>query len=257
MIRVLVADDQTLIRSAVRELIGDASDMQVVDEATDGSEAVAKTTRLVPDVVLMDVHMPVLDGIAATAQIRAAPALGNVRVLVLTAFDQYATMVQALRAGADGFLGKGAEPQELLAAVRSVHAGDAVLSARATRGLIDRHLADTGSASRRPTPIRPGTAAIGDLTPREVEVLRLVGRGSSNQQIAQELTISPATAKTHVSRTMAKLGARDRAQLVVAAYEHGLVIPGTSRGRAAPALAIVRPDLPRAGWSGLRDHGAA
>lgn len=229
MIRVLVADDQALIRSAVRELVGRAPDMEVVGEAVDGVDAVAMTRQLLPDVVLMDVRMPQLDGIAATARICDEPALASVRVLVLTTFEEDAYVLQALRAGASGFIGKGAEHAEILAAVRTIHAGEALLSPRATRGLIDRYLADVPESQGGAHRTAPGVAGIADLaelTPREVEVLTLVGRGLSNTEIADELAISPHTAKTHVSRVMTKQWARDRAQLVIAAYEHGLVVPG-------------------------------
>lgn len=228
MIRVLVADDQALIRSAVRELVGRAPDMEVVGEAADGVDAVAKARVLLPDVVLMDLRMPELDGIAATARLCGEPALAKVRVLVLTTFEEDEYVLAALRAGASGFIGKGAEHQEILAAVRMVHAGDSLLSPRATRVLIDRYL-------RGPEPVRSGLVhgsaprgapSLSGLTAREVEVLTLVGYGLSNIELADRLSISPHTAKTHVSRVITKLAARDRAQLVIAAYEHGLVRAG-------------------------------
>ena len=219
MISVLVADDQALVRSAVVDLVGHADGLEVVGEAGDGRRAVELARRLRPDVVLMDVRMPGTDGIAATREICDDPALAGVRVLVLTTFEDDAYIVGALRAGASGFLGKGSDPDEIVAAVRAVHAGDALLSPTATRTLIDRYV--------RPADAAPGEVpeALADLTDREVEVLTLVGRGLSNSQIARDLVISPHTAKTHVNRVMTKLHAHDRAQLVIAAYENGLVRP--------------------------------
>ncbi len=219
MITVLVADDQALVRSAVVALVGHADGLDVVGEAADGRRAVELARRLRPDVVLMDVRMPGTDGIAATREICEDPALADVRVLVLTTFEDDAYIVGALRAGASGFLGKGSDPDEIVAAVRAVHAGDALLSPAATRTLIDRYV--------RPADAATGEVpeALGDLTEREVEILTLVGRGLSNADIAADLVISPHTAKTHVNRVMTKLHAHDRAQLVIAAYENGLVRP--------------------------------
>ncbi|MFC8734461.1 response regulator [Luteimicrobium sp. NPDC057192] len=221
MISVLVVDDQSLVRQAVADLVAHADGLALAGEAADGRRAVELTRALRPDVVLMDIRMPGTDGIAATAAICADAALAAVRVLVLTTFEEDHYVVGALRAGASGFIGKGAEPDDILAAIRAVHAGDALLSPTATRGLIDRYVR-TGA---------PGTAApppdLGDLTEREVEVLTLVGSGRSNGEIADALVISPHTAKTHVGRIMTKLGAHDRAQLVIAAYENGLVTPGS------------------------------
>lgn len=221
MISVLVVDDQALIRSAVADLVGRAEDVTVVGEAADGRAGVDAARRLHPDVVLMDIRMPVLDGVAATREICEDPELVGVRVLVLTTFEEDAYIVGALRAGASGFLGKGSTPDEIVAAVRAVHRGDALLSATATRRLIDRYVAPVASAAPGALP-----AELSQLTEREVEVLVLVGRGLSNDEIAETLVISPHTAKTHVNRVMTKLDAHDRAQLVIAAYENGLVRPG-------------------------------
>ncbi len=221
MISVLVADDQALVRSAVVDLVGHADGLDVVGEAADGRRAVELARRLRPDVVLMDIRMPGMDGIAATQAICDDADLAGVRVLVLTTFEEDAYIVGALRAGASGFLGKGSDPDEIVAAVRAVHAGDALLSPAATRTLIDRYV--------RPVEATAGAVpeALSQLTEREVEILTLVGRGLSNAEIADDLVISPHTAKTHVNRVMAKLHAHDRAQLVIAAYENALVRPQT------------------------------
>ncbi|WP_037906280.1 response regulator [Actinacidiphila yeochonensis] len=225
-IRVLLADDQALLRGAFRLLIDAQDDMEVVGEAADGREAVELARTHQADVVLMDIRMPGLDGIAATRMIDEDEDLAGVKVLVLTTFEAEQSVVEALRAGASGFLGKGVEPAQLLDAIRLVADGEALLSPTATRGLIAQFLA-------RPQPGSPSDpAALDSLTPREREVLRLVATGLSNQEIAEHLVVTPATAKTHANRAMAKLGARDRAQLVVIAYETGLVHPGS---RAASA----------------------
>lgn len=224
MISVLVVDDQTLIRSAITTLLDHTDGMRVVGQAADGREAVDETRRLRPDVVLMDIRMPGTDGITATRTICADAELSAVRVLVLTTFEEDQYVVGALRAGASGFIGKGAEPERIVEAVRAVHAGDALLSPAATRSLIDRYVRPAPPSDRTP-------AALVHLTEREIEVLTLVGTGLSNQDIATELVISPHTAKTHVSRVMTKLHAHDRAQLVIAAYENGLVRPGTDEPR--------------------------
>jgi DNA-binding NarL/FixJ family response regulator len=216
-IRVLLADDQSLIRAGFRVLIDSAPDLQVVGEAANGIEAVAQARSTRADVVLMDVRMPDMDGLAATRMITADDNLAGVRVLILTTFEIDEYVFQALRAGASGFLGKGVEPAELLDAIRLVAAGEALLSPKATRGLIARFLAQP---ERQPG---PPPAELSALTEREREVLALVGRGLSNEAIAEQLYVSPLTAKTHVNRAMMKLGARDRAQLVVAAYQTGLV----------------------------------
>ncbi|QEU94868.1 response regulator [Streptomyces kanamyceticus] len=221
-IRVLLADDQALLRSAFKVLVDSESDMEVVGEASDGAEAVrlAKSERA--DVVLMDIRMPGTDGLAATRLISADPTLAHVRVVMLTTFEVDEYVVQSLRAGASGFLGKGAEPDELLGAIRIAAAGEALLSPVATKGLIAKFLAQ-GDGSDGEGTVRGGR--LDALTGREREVLVQVAGGHSNDEIAERLEVSPLTVKTHVNRAMAKLGARDRAQLVVIAYESGLVRP--------------------------------
>jgi len=213
-IRVLLADDQALLRATFRLLIDSTNDLHVVGEAATGAQAV--TLAADADVVLMDIRMPDMDGIEATATITADPRLTNVRVLVLTTFETDDLVVAALRAGATGFLGKGAEPEQLLHAIRTVAGGEALLSPAATTSLIGRVV--TQPAHRAATGPVPG-----DLTDRELEITTLVGQGLSNLEIANRLTISPATAKTHVNRAMMKTAARDRAQLVIFAYENGLL----------------------------------
>jgi DNA-binding NarL/FixJ family response regulator len=220
-ITVLLADDQALIRAGFAALVGSAADMEVVGEAVDGEDALRQASELRPDVVLMDIRMPGTDGISATQLITGDPDLADVKVLVLTTFEADDHVLAALRAGASGFLGKGVEPAELLDAIRVVAAGDALLSPRATRGLIERFLS---------LPV-DGMSGLVDssfdvLTEREREVVGLVARGMSNDDIATALFVSPLTAKTHVNRAMTKLGARDRAQLVVMAYQSGLVRVG-------------------------------
>ncbi|WP_156721920.1 response regulator [Streptomyces apocyni] len=221
-IRVLLADDQALLRSAFKVLVASEPDMDVVGEASDGAEAVrlAKSERA--DVVLMDIRMPGTDGLTATRMISEDPDLSQVRVVMLTTFEVDEYVVQSLRAGASGFLGKGSEPQELLSAIRVAAAGDALLSPVATRGLIARFLAQGAGADEGGGRHGERLAA---LTVREREVLVQVAGGHSNDEIAERLTVSPLTVKTHVNRAMAKLGARDRAGLVVIAYESGLVRP--------------------------------
>ncbi|WP_030384565.1 response regulator [Streptomyces sp. NRRL S-241] len=218
MIRVLLADDQLLVRAGFRALLDAQPDIGVVGEATDGEEAVRLVRELRPDVVLMDIRMPVLDGLAATRRIGEDEALADVRVVMLTTFELDEYVFEAIRSGASGFLVKDTEPEELLRAVRAVVAGDALLSPGVTRRLI----AEFAARSKQPA----AAAGLGRLTDREREVMALVGMGLSNEEIARRLVVSPLTAKTHVSRTMVKLGARDRAQLVVLAYESGLVRPG-------------------------------
>ncbi|MFD4604304.1 response regulator [Streptomyces sp. NPDC058464] len=224
-IRVLLADDQALLRSAFRVLVDSEPDMEVVGEASDGAEAVRLTEEREVDVVLMDIRMPGTDGLAATRLISADPALAHVRVVILTTFEVDDYVVQALRAGASGFLGKGSEPEELLSAIRIAAGGEALLSPTATKGLIARFLAqgDLGDEGRDPA----RGERLDALTSREREVLVQVAGGHSNDEIAERLEVSPLTVKTHVNRAMAKLGARDRAQLVVIAYESGLVRPRT------------------------------
>ncbi len=220
MIKVLIADDQALIRQAVGDILDSADDMSVVGQAIDGRDAVAQCIASHPDVVVMDIRMPGLDGIGATEQIVANAELKNVKVLILTTFEKDEYLVSALKAGASGFVGKGAEPEDIMRAVRAVHAGDALLSPNATRNLIDHFIAGRPGLEASEVPGLTG------LTEREQEVLLMVARGKSNQEIADELVISPYTAKTHVNRVMAKLGAHDRAQLVIIAYESGLLVPG-------------------------------
>lgn len=218
MIRVLLADDQTLVRAGFRSILEGEDDVEVVGEAADGAEAVHRAAALQPDVVLMDIRMPGLDGLEATRRICGDPTLSAIKVVILTTFDVDDHVYAALRAGASGFLVKDTEPTELIHAVRVVARGDALLAPSITRRLI----AEFAARSDRPEP-SPRLAA---LTEREREVLVLVARGLSNDEIAQRLVLSPATAKTHVSRIMTKLGVRDRAQLVVLAYESALVTPG-------------------------------
>ena len=255
MIRVLLADDQALVRAGFRLLLESAGDIAVIAEAANGGEAVALTREHAPDVVLMDVNMPEVDGVTATHLIASDPRLAATKVVVLTTFDDEETVFAALRAGASGFLVKDVEPEELLQAVRVVARGDALLSPSVTRAVIATFTTDGGSPGPR-FPRAPGSAASGaagshsavprsagsgsavpgtagsggrvvppglaSLTEREKEVVGLVACGLSNDEIARELVVSPLTAKTHVSRAMTKLNARDRAQLVVLAYEHGL-----------------------------------
>ncbi|MFJ8532664.1 response regulator [Streptomyces sp. NPDC093591] len=222
-IRVLLADDQALLRSAFRVLVDSEPDMEVVGEASDGAEAVRLAKEERADVVLMDIRMPGTDGLAATRMISADPALAHVRVVILTTFEVDDYVVQSLRAGASGFLGKGSEPDELLSAIRVAAGGEALLSPAATKGLIARFLAQGDGADGDGDPAR--AERLDALTVREREVLVQVAGGHSNDEIAERLEVSPLTVKTHVNRAMSKLGARDRAQLVVIAYESGLVRP--------------------------------
>lgn len=220
-VRVLLADDQALIRGGFAALIDSADDLAVAGEAIDGADAVRQARALRPDVVLMDVRMPGLDGVAACAQITGDPALAQVKVLVLTTFEQDDSILAALQAGASGFLGKGASPTQLLEAIRVIARGDSLLSPRATRVVIERALATAAAAP----PDNGAGPDLSVLTEREREIVGLVAQGLSNDEIAARLYLSPLTAKTHVNRAMAKLGARDRAQLVVLAYRAGLVRP--------------------------------
>jgi len=219
-IRVLLADDQALIRAGFRVLVESAPDLEVVGEAATGTEAVEMARSSRADVVLMDIRMPEMDGLEATRRITADEDLAGVRVLILTTFEIDEYVFGALRAGASGFLGKGVEPAELQDAIRLVAGGDALLSPAATKGLIARFLAQP-QAGPLATPAR-----LDVLTERERQVLSLVAMGLSNDDISERLYVSPLTAKTHINRTMTKLGARDRAQLVVLAYQSGLVRPG-------------------------------
>ncbi|MFC4063521.1 response regulator [Actinoplanes subglobosus] len=218
-IRVLLADDQALIRGGFKMILDAAPGIEVVGEATNGREAVdlAHITRA--DVVLMDIRMPAVDGLEATRQIAASDDLAEVRILILTTFENDDNIVLALRHGAAGFLGKDVEPADLIRAVRTVAAGDSLLSATATRSLISQYL---NQPELRPL---PRAEAMDGITDREREVLVLVAHGLTNDEIADRLHLSPATAKTHVNRTMTKLRIRDRAQLVVLAYQSGLVHP--------------------------------
>jgi DNA-binding NarL/FixJ family response regulator len=218
VIRVLLADDQALVRAGFRALLDAQDDIEVVGEAADGAHAARMAEETRPDVVLMDIRMPLLDGLEATRRIVANPACEGVRIVILTTFDLDEYVFEALRVGASGFLVKDTEPVELLRGVRAVASGDALLSPGVTRRLIAEFAAKSRQA-RTPD-------ALDALTEREREVMALVGEGLSNEEIAARLVVSPATAKTHVSRAMVKLGARDRAQLVVYAYESGLVRPG-------------------------------
>jgi DNA-binding NarL/FixJ family response regulator len=219
VIRVLLADDQALVRAGFRVLLGSDPELEVVGEASDGAEAVELVERRDPDVVLMDIRMPNVDGLEATRRITAGEAFARTRVLILTTFEADEYVYEALRAGASGFLVKDTEPADLLAAVRVVARGDALLSPSVTRRLI----ADIAGRPGR----QPASARLDTLTEREREVLSLVAAGLTNDEIAERLHLSPLTAKTHVSRILTKLDARDRVQLVVIAYETGLVSPGS------------------------------
>jgi DNA-binding NarL/FixJ family response regulator len=219
-VRVGIADDQALVRDGLRVQLGHAEGITVVGEAADGAQAVRLAQESLPDVLLMDVRMPVMDGVEATHRITNDEATAAVRVIVLTTFDLDDLVHAALRAGASGFLLKDASPEDIVRAVRIVADGGALLDPQVTRRLVAEY-------ARRPGPGAPDRTLTDRLTEREVEVLRLVGRGLSNAEVAAELVMSPLTAKTHVSRILTKLGVRDRAQLVVLAYEAGLVVPGS------------------------------
>ena len=218
MIRVLIADDQELVRAGFHALLDAQQDLEVVGQAADGKQAVELARELHPDVVLMDIRMPVLDGLAATHEIAADERLAGVRIVILTTFELDEYVFEAIRSGAAGFLVKDTNPAELIEAVRVVAGGEALLSPSVTKRLI----AEFAARAKEP----PHSDALAELTEREREVVALAATGLSNEEIAQELVVSAATAKTHVSRAMIKLGARDRAQLVVLAYESGLVRPG-------------------------------
>ena len=239
MIRVLLADDQALVRAGFRMLLEASADICVVGEAANGGTAVAMAAELRPDVVLMDLRMPEVDGLTATKRISADSRLSKVRVVVLTTFDDDEHVFGALRAGASGFLVKDVEPEELLQAVRVVARGDALLAPSVTRSLIAAFTARSPGPGSGPAAAAGGTPAVApragpapppglaSLTDREREVVALVAAGLSNDEIAARLVVSPLTAKTHVSRAMIKLAARDRAQLVVLAYTHGLAAPSS------------------------------
>jgi DNA-binding NarL/FixJ family response regulator len=224
VIKVLVADDQPLVRGGLQAMLGAQDDLEIVGEAGDGGEAVEEALRLRPDVVLMDIRMPGLDGIEATRRLNAHA--GAPRVLVLTTFDLDEYVYEALRAGAAGFMLKDASPGQLAEAVRTVARGESLLAPAVTRRLVERFV-------RRPPPAASKPEELEELTEREVEVLRLVARGLSNAEIAGELFLSEATVKTHLTRILSKLGLRDRVQAVVLAYETGLVEPGEAADRAA------------------------
>ncbi|MFI9754118.1 response regulator transcription factor [Streptomyces collinus] len=217
-IRVLLADDQALLRATFRILIDSCPDMEVVAEASDGAEAVELTRELRPDIVLMDIRMPGTDGLTATSELCADPELSATRVLILTTFETEDYVAQALRAGASGFLGKDVTADTLLTGLRTVASGEALLSPVATRSLITRFLLAPAPGTGLAPPER-----LADLTVREREVMALAAEGRSNTEIAEDLTLSPLTVRTHIHRAMTKLHARDRAQLVVIAYQTGLV----------------------------------
>ncbi len=218
-VRVLLADDQALLRATFRLLIDSTPDLEIVAEAADGIEAVDKARESRADVVVMDVRMPNVEGVEATRRICGDESLAGVRVLILTTFETQDVVIDALRAGASGFLGKDVEPASLLAAIRTVSVGEALLSPIATTAVVEGFLAQT------PAPPKRDRHLIDPLTDRELEIAALVAQGLSNEDIGQRLFISPTTAKTHVNRAMMKTGFRDRAQLVVYAYETGLVTP--------------------------------
>ncbi|MFJ8937746.1 response regulator [Streptomyces sp. NPDC102365] len=220
-IKVLLADDQALLRATFRILIDSCADMEVVGEASDGAEAVDLTRAHRPDIVLMDIRMPGADGLTATSEICADPKLSATRVLILTTFETEDYVAQALRAGASGFLGKDVTADTLLDGLRTVASGEALLSPGATRTLITRFLTSPAPGGHLAPPER-----LAELTVREREVMALAAEGKSNTEIAEDLTVSPLTVRTHVHRAMTKLGARDRAQLVVIAYQTGLVQAG-------------------------------
>jgi DNA-binding NarL/FixJ family response regulator len=217
MIRVLLADDQAVVRAGLRTILESQSDMQIVGEAADGAEALTFAAALDPDVVMMDIRMPVLDGIKATRRLTDSPAGAHVLMLTTYGLDQY--VYEALRAGAAGFLLKTDPPDRIIDAVRIVNAGDALLGPHTTRRLIERFLAS-------PPPHAPRPAALGTLTDRELQVMREIARGLTNREIAGRLYIGEGTVKTHVARILAKLGLRDRVQAVVYAYDHGITRPG-------------------------------
>jgi DNA-binding NarL/FixJ family response regulator len=219
MIRVLIVDDHALVRGGFRSILEGTADIEVVGEAEDGEQAVSATARTSPDVVLMDIRMPRMDGVTATSKIVGGSAGGRPKVLVLTTFDRDEYVYEALRAGASGFLLKSSPPRELAGAIRTVAGGEALLAPAITRRLIEDYLSRPRSGTAR-------AAVLDALTPREAEVMALLARGRSNAEIAAELYLSEPTVKTHVTRVFSKLGVRDRVQAVVLAYESGLVRPG-------------------------------
>ena len=223
-IRVLVADDHSLVRAGFRSILSDEDDIEVVGEAKDGAEAVAAAVAEIPDVVLMDIRMPGMDGLEATRLITAHPRLQGTKVIVLTTFDLDEYVFGALKAGASAFLLKGVEPPVLIDAVRTVASGEALLEPSATRRLIEAYVGG------QPTAPPAGFPLPSSLTAREIEILRLIAAGLTNTEIADRLFISPLTCKSHVSRILTKLAARDRTQLVVLAYESGLIVPGQTSG---------------------------
>ncbi len=222
MIRVLLVDDQALVRGGFRSILDGQDDIEVIGETADGAEAIDRALTLLPDVIVMDIRMPRMDGIEATRRLMEGDRC-PARVLMLTTFDEDEYVYEALRAGASGFLLKSAPPRELAGAIRTVAAGDALLAPTITRRLIEEYV-------RRPRPDCDRAAELRTLTPRELEVLGLIARGRSNAEIGAELFLSEPTVKTHVTRILAKLGLRDRVQAVVFAYECGLVRPGQERG---------------------------
>ena len=223
-IRVLLVDDQQLVRTGFRMILADEPDIEVIGEATNGGQAVEVAARLDPDVIVMDIRMPIMDGLEATRRIVADSAVRS-RVLILTTFDADEYVVEALRAGASGFVLKDVPPDDFAEAIRTIAAGDALLAPSVTRQLLDRF------RDRLPAPPGESEARIGDLTDRELEVLKLVARGLSNREIADRLVLAEPTVKTHVSHMLLKLDLRDRAQAVVLAYEAGLVRPGSPEDR--------------------------
>ncbi|MGW2051022.1 response regulator transcription factor [Streptomyces sp. NPDC001858] len=228
-IRVLLADDQALLRATFRILIDSVADLTVVAEAADGQEAVDLTATHRPDVVIMDIRMPNVDGVTATAAICSRPELSDTHILILTTFENDENVAKALRAGASGFLGKGVRPEDLLSSIRTVATGDALLSPVATRALITRFLATADTDGFHALP-----DAVKALTDREREVMALAAHGKSNAEIAAEIVLSPLTVRSHIQRAMTKLHARDRAQLVVIAYQSGLVKPHPQPHACAP-----------------------
>jgi DNA-binding NarL/FixJ family response regulator len=247
VIRTLLADDHALVRAGLRLLLESEDDITVVGEAADGEAAISSAGETRPDVVLMDISMPRLSGVEATKRIAADDRLGGVRVLILTTFESDEHVFAALRGGASGFLAKDSDPADVLTAVRTVAAGDALLSPSVTRRLIAEFVAWPERRLSSPSQLE-------ELTAREREVMALVAYGLTNREIAERLVVSPATAKTHVTRTMVKLHARDRAQLVALAYQTGLVVPGGSAldfateriaGRPATSPALLAPAMSR------------